>query len=276
MIDLTPLDVRKKRGDFRKALRGYDPEDVDAFLDLVAERLEEIVKENLTLRERSERLNDQVSSQQGREKAVQDALVTAQQLRDEIRGQAQREADEVRSRAEREADDMRVSAEREARLVQREAESEARRLVQDAERRLEERQAALEELERNRLRFLKSFRQLLRRELDLVEVEEGRAPLEEVAVEMDLGGGRSRGGSDEAAPPFVDRDAPPFVDEDHRPDPDAPIHELAGPDQPDGEVAGPDEPDGEVVGPDEPGHEPDLWLSSVLREEEHEDEEGTR
>ncbi len=32
MIDLTPLDVRKKRGDFRRGLRGYDPEEVDHFL----------------------------------------------------------------------------------------------------------------------------------------------------------------------------------------------------------------------------------------------------
>ncbi len=40
MIDLTPLDVRKKRGDFGKGLRGYDPQEVDGFLELVAERME--------------------------------------------------------------------------------------------------------------------------------------------------------------------------------------------------------------------------------------------
>ena len=38
MIDLTPLDVRKKKADFRRGLRGYDIEEVDAFLDLAAER----------------------------------------------------------------------------------------------------------------------------------------------------------------------------------------------------------------------------------------------
>ena len=45
MIDLTPLDVRKKKGDFRRAVRGYDTELVDDFLDMVAERLEELVKQ---------------------------------------------------------------------------------------------------------------------------------------------------------------------------------------------------------------------------------------
>ncbi len=49
MIDLTPLDVRKKKGDFRRVVRGYDPELVDDFLDMVAERLEEVVKQNVTL-----------------------------------------------------------------------------------------------------------------------------------------------------------------------------------------------------------------------------------
>ena len=29
MIDLTPLDVRNKRGDFRKSMRGYEVQDVD-------------------------------------------------------------------------------------------------------------------------------------------------------------------------------------------------------------------------------------------------------
>ena len=56
MIDLTPLDVRKKRGDFGRGVRGYNPQEVDGFLELVAERLEELVKENITLRERAERL----------------------------------------------------------------------------------------------------------------------------------------------------------------------------------------------------------------------------
>ena len=60
MIDLTPLDVRKKRGDFKKMLRGYDPQEVDTFLELVAERLEVLVKEGLALKERTDLLTEQV------------------------------------------------------------------------------------------------------------------------------------------------------------------------------------------------------------------------
>ena len=84
MIDLTPLDVRNKRGDFKKLMRGYDPQEVDVFLEIAAERLEELVRENIVLRERSESLERQVGAQTGREQAIQEALVTAQELRADI------------------------------------------------------------------------------------------------------------------------------------------------------------------------------------------------
>lgn len=177
MIDLTPLDVRKKRGDFRRLMRGYDPSEVDTFIELVAERLEELVKENLTLKERSERLQEQVGQLSERERAVQEALVTAQELRGEIRSQAQREAD----------------------LLKKEAEAEGRRVLAQADREVEERRAALAELERRRHRFLGSFRQMLERELDALSVEEGRAPIDDGAVDLDLRGGRRDEGSESAA-----------------------------------------------------------------------------
>lgn len=172
MIDLTPLDVRKKRGDFGKGVRGYNVQEVDSFLELVAERLEELVKENLTLRERADRLAEQVSAQTGRERAVHEALVTAQQLRDEIQATAQKEAQ----------------------LILKEAQAVARETVADGERRAVERADALHELERRRKRFLSSFRQFLERELDAVVVEEAREPIrEDVGVELELGGGRPVG-----------------------------------------------------------------------------------
>ncbi len=164
MIDLTPLDVRKKRGDFGRGVRGYNPQEVDAFLELVAERLEELVKENITLRERAERLAEQVAAQTGREQAVQEALVTAQQLRDEIQANAQKEAE----------------------LALMEARARGREILAEAERRAAQATEGLDELDRRRLRFLGSDRQFLERELDHVAVEEGRKPLEgRVRIDVD-------------------------------------------------------------------------------------------
>jgi DivIVA domain-containing protein len=219
MIDLTPLDVRNKRGDFKKLMRGYDPQEVDVFLELVAERLEMLTRENISLRERTQTLQQQVTSQLDRERAVQEALVTAQELRADIRGQAQRAAENVLKEAETEG----------RRLVA-EAEAEARTRLRSSERRLEQISDALEEIERRRLRFLKEFRQLLERELDVVQVEEDRKPLEDRTIDLELGGRRDRAAAPgKPAAPRVDSDAPTLETSvvDGVLPLDAPVDELA-------------------------------------------------
>ena len=65
--------------------------------------------------------------------------------------------------------------------------SEARGKLRGIERRLDQGQHVLDDLERQRSRFLKEFRSLLEREIDVVSVEEGRAPLEDRAIDLDLG-----------------------------------------------------------------------------------------
>ncbi len=165
MIELTPLDVRKKREDFGKTLRGYDPEEVDVFLELVSERMEVLVKENLAVREERDLLNEKVVVAERREQAIQDALVTAQELRQDVKEQARREAN----------------------VLEREARARIEAVISESGRVLTDHRGALEELERQRDRFLKAFRTFLERELDTVEVEMGRAPLEDVTQDLDLG-----------------------------------------------------------------------------------------
>jgi len=227
MIDITPLDVRKKHEDFKRILRGFDPQEVQLFMELVAERMEELVRENIQLKERSESLQQQVSSQTGREQAVQDALVTAQELRSDIKIQAQREAEHALTEAQTEA-----------RRLLNEAEAEVRTLIRGAERKLELGKDALEEMERRRVRFLKTFRQLLEREMDVVQVEEERPPLEDRAIDLDLGGARSAPASGvdltyEAAEPPVGESIAGFVHVDETANEeadffDAPPREEAG------------------------------------------------
>jgi len=218
MIDLTPLDVRNKRGDFKKLMRGYDPQEVDVFLELVAERLEALTRENITLRERTQTLQQQVTSQLDRERAVQEALVTAQELRADIRGQAQREADNILKEAETEG----------RRLIA-EAEAEARTKLRGSERRLDQITDGLQEMERRRVRFIREFRQLLERELDVVQVEEDRKPLEERTIDLELGNRRERTQPKAAASSTADSEKTPsgMPAVDEVPPPEAPVDELA-------------------------------------------------
>jgi cell division initiation protein len=226
MIDLTPLDVRSKRGDFKKLMRGYDPQEVDGFLELVAERLEALIRENMALKERSGALQAQVSSQSDREQAVQAALVTAQELRADIRNQAQREAENIVK-----------AAETEGRRLIAEAEAEVRTKLRASERRADKLADDIQELERRRTRFLKDFRQLLERELDVVNVEKDRAPLEERTIDLELGTRRPADAMGAAAAGAVPRDDAPAARDvpavrpgagpEELPPPDVPVDELA-------------------------------------------------
>jgi DivIVA domain-containing protein len=164
MIDLTPLDVRKKKGDFRRVMRGYDPDAVDNFLDEVVARMEELVRENQALAAKSAQMTEAIADYRERERAMNDALVSAQQLREGMREQAQRESD----------------------LVLREARAEGERIVADAKRQVTFALEALRRVQAQRVRFLRLFRALVERQLSELEQEEERtASISRLDAEVD-------------------------------------------------------------------------------------------
>jgi DivIVA domain-containing protein len=136
LFHLTPLDVR--RYEFGRKVRGYDPERVDQFREQVAEELERLTRLNQELEQKARAFHDQLKAFRERDKALNEALVSAQQLRAEIRDQS----------------------EREAQLVLREAQSEAERVLGTAQadvRRVEDELAALDRFRRNYLTQLRVF-----------------------------------------------------------------------------------------------------------------------
>lgn len=111
---LTAVDIR--RYDFGSALRGYDKARVDQFRDQVAAEVERLVRANQELEQKSKGLMEQLRGFRERDKALNDALVSAQQLRADIREQADREAQllmrEARAQAERDLESIRAEARR--------------------------------------------------------------------------------------------------------------------------------------------------------------------
>lgn len=165
MIDLTPLEVRKKKEDFRRALRGYEPVDVDTFLDLVADRMEQLVRENLALSEKAGRLEEEIAAYRERERALTDALVSAQEMREELRRQAARDAEELR----------------------RAAEAEAERLRDGVRQALQREETALRELRARRARLVQEYRAMLERELNELSVLLQTLEIAEEKDELSLG-----------------------------------------------------------------------------------------
>ena len=152
MIDetfhLTPLDVR--RYDFGRALRGYDPERVDQFRDQVAEELERLTRLNQDLEAKARNFHEQLRAFRERDKALNEALVSAQQLRAEIREQS----------------------ERESQLLLREARAQADHIIEAARGEIRGLQDELGALERARRSYLTQLRLLVERQLADIAAQE--------------------------------------------------------------------------------------------------------
>jgi cell division initiation protein len=99
---ITPLDVRKQ--EFRKGMRGLDPEEVYAFLATVADEYELILNDNKALRERLLELDDKVQEYRTMEKTLRDTLLTAERVNVEAKDNARREANIIIKEAQIEAE----------------------------------------------------------------------------------------------------------------------------------------------------------------------------
>jgi cell division initiation protein len=88
---VTPANIREQS--FTVRFRGFDPQEVDAFLEDVAEDLEAALKENAQLREQLAATEERTRGISEREKLLQETLVTTHRLAEEMKEAARRELD---------------------------------------------------------------------------------------------------------------------------------------------------------------------------------------
>lgn len=114
---MTPLDVQSHQ--FAHRLRGYDPDEVNAFLRIVSEDYEGLVHETDSQNDRIRRLEARLEELSAQERLLKETLLSAQSMTEELRSTAEREAQlrlaEVEVRAEKILD---ASHRRAARLAQ--------------------------------------------------------------------------------------------------------------------------------------------------------------
>jgi cell division initiation protein len=103
-MKLTPLDIHHK--EFSHSLRGYNEEQVDGFLDEVADEFERLFKENIDLNEKLDAANERVRGYQQIETSINATLLQAQRSSEEIVGKAGAEADSVLRDAELKAKEI--------------------------------------------------------------------------------------------------------------------------------------------------------------------------
>lgn len=98
IMNITSKDIRKR--DFKKTLRGYDPNEVDAFLDTISSHFEKMMIENKNYQERIKALESDVEVYRENEQTLQKAIVKSQDLADEIVSNAKKKAELLNKEAE--------------------------------------------------------------------------------------------------------------------------------------------------------------------------------
>jgi cell division initiation protein len=144
-MKLTPLDVKSQQ--FSTRWKGFDPREVQQFLEIVTSDLEEITHENNTLKDEAKRLRSDLEEHTLREKTLQETMVTAQRLAEEIK----------------------QSAEKEAKLIVGEVELKAEKILDAAHRRAAKITEDIAELRRTRMSLESALRATIQSHLSMVD-----------------------------------------------------------------------------------------------------------
>jgi cell division initiation protein len=126
---LTPLEIQKR--EFSPKWKGIDPVEVESFLALVAEEMEELTRSHLELETKVRGLQEENAEHRERERILRETLMTAQ----------------------RASEDLRAAAQKEAQLVVQEAHDSSERLTHNALQRSAEIEKAIHELRLQRTNF---------------------------------------------------------------------------------------------------------------------------
>jgi cell division initiation protein len=144
-MPIRPIDVRRK--EFRNSFRGYDANQVDDFLDAVADEFERAYTDNSRMREEISSLRERLQQFEELEGSIRAALVHAEQA----------------------ADDLRRSASREADFTIREAKARSHQILAESSARVERVQESYEALQEAKRNFANDFRHLLKTHMEMME-----------------------------------------------------------------------------------------------------------
>jgi cell division initiation protein len=281
-MPIRPIDVRRK--EFRNGFRGYDANQVDDFLDAVADEFERTYMENSRLREEVSGLRERLQQFEELEGSIRAALIHAEQA-----------ANDLRRSANWEADDLRKSAAREADLTIRDAKARAHQMLAESSSRVEAIQESYNALQEAKRKFAGDFRQLLKtytEMMDSMEISSAREieaslrqrlDTESIAVareaaahEQDYSGSfapepadaepeeeivaEAASGEDDAATQLIESEAA------SQPTPEEIDSEIAELEATEPEIEPPQEPVAQT-GPEDPGAQPDMEAGPATTDE---------
>jgi cell division initiation protein len=147
-LKFTPLEIKKQR--FKTKVRGLDPMEVEAFLEMVADEYETVLNERNRFSDEINKLKTQLRDYQQVEKTLQETLMNAQEN----------------------VNQARENSKREAQIIIREAELKSERILDDAREKLDKMKNEYSILKAQKESFAKRLKHLLQSQIELIQVLE--------------------------------------------------------------------------------------------------------
>jgi cell division initiation protein len=148
-MKVTPLDIQQKR--FHIAFRGYERTEVEAFLDVVREEMEGLVREVTELREFRDTYDERMRDYRDREDTLKSTMITTHRL----------------------AEDIRENARKEAQLMVKDAEIKYQQTLERAREERLQLESEILELRRQKHHFLEDMKKMIHMHLEMAHFEEG-------------------------------------------------------------------------------------------------------
>ena len=166
-MKITPLEIRQKA--FEKALRGYDKDEVNAFLLSLSQEWERSLDEAKELRIKYETSEREVSKLREVESSLYKTLKTAEDTGANLIGQANKTAELHLRETQMKADGIMNEAKAKAKDVIEESEVASKILAEEMEDRLKELVEDYKKLEQQRDNLQSDLKRLSNETLDRVE-----------------------------------------------------------------------------------------------------------
>jgi len=101
-MKITPADILNQK--FGLSFRGYDKDEVDAFLDLIAKDMEDLLRENSFLKDEIEKLNEELTRLREMEETIKDTIISAQKMAETFKENAKKESENILNAARLQAE----------------------------------------------------------------------------------------------------------------------------------------------------------------------------
>ena len=157
-MKITPLEIRQK--DFEKKLRGYDKDEVNAFLQSLSNEWERVLEENKELSLKLKQAEKEVSKLREVETSLYKTLKTAEDTGANVIDQANKAAELHMKETKMNAEALLSESKNKARAMIEQAEMEARQIIeelQDAVKGIEQNHRDIENHRQNALQELKNL-----------------------------------------------------------------------------------------------------------------------